>query len=487
MRTDAARQQYDGSHPRSAARKQFRSCSIVVVSAVVSLLLLGFTPAPALAAPCTTFASPSGSDSGAGTEAQPFGSAQKLVDSLHAGDTGCLRSGSYPGNVTISREGSAGAPVAITSYPGERATIAGKLWITDTANFVVVSSLSLDGRNADGLPSPIVNGDDVTFTDDDVTNHHTGICFDLGATTYGRAYRTVIQRSRIHNCGQLPATNLDHGIYVEHATSATIVDNQVFDNADRGLQLYPDAQGSYIARNAIDGNGEGVLIAGGSEDYGQQASNDNVIEQNVITFSTQRNNVESRWDAALVGQRNVVRDNCIYGGALDGANHGLASDYGFVSSNNVMADPRYTDRAGKDFRLRPDSPCLNPSTATAATSAGSTFPRIVVSSTTPSAPPGGVVVLKGKVEGGRPPSCVTLKTRRKRRWIRVAKIRVRRNGHFTTRIRLQRGRKTRARSRRRCRSHEHVGVSRSARALPLSASAPGFRRSNTVRVRIRRR
>ena len=69
----------------------------------------------------------------------------------------------------------------------------------------------------------------------------------------------------------------------------------------------------------IDGNGEGVLIAGGAEEYGPQASSDNVIEHNVITNSTQRHNVESHWGSPLVGERNVVRQNCIFGGARDGA------------------------------------------------------------------------------------------------------------------------------------------------------------------------
>ena len=74
---------------------------------------------------------------------------------------------------------------------------------------------------------------------------------------YGRARGTVIERNRIHNCGQLPPTNHHHGIYVEASDGARITDNWIYDNADRGMQLFPDAQGTYIARNVIDGNGAG--------------------------------------------------------------------------------------------------------------------------------------------------------------------------------------------------------------------------------------
>src|SRR6185295_17333372 len=152
-------------------------------------LALGASAAPAAAAPCARVAAPSGSDSAPGTDAQPFRSVQRLADSLGTGQTGCLRVGTYSGNVKVSRGGASGAPITLTSYPGERATIAGKLWIADSANFVTVASLNLDGRNAGDLPSPEVNGDDAVFADNDVTTSNSAICFNLGATDYGRANR----------------------------------------------------------------------------------------------------------------------------------------------------------------------------------------------------------------------------------------------------------------------------------------------------------
>jgi hypothetical protein len=453
--------------------------ALALVTTLALALALG--SAPALAAGCTKVASTSGSDSAAGTDAQPYRSAQKLVDSLGAGQTGCLRAGTYSGNVKVTQSGAPGAPLTITSYPGERATVVGKLWITDSADFVTVASLNLDGRNAGNLPSPGVNGDDVTFTDDDVTNHNTTICFNLGATTYGRAYRTVIEHSRIHNCGELPATNLDHGIYAEHTTGARIVDNLIYDNADRGVQLYPDAQGSYVARNVIDGNGEGVLIAGGAEDFGPQASNDNVIEQNLITNSNQRNNVESHWGSPLIGQRNVVRNNCVFGGALDGVGHGLSpANGGFNATNNLLRDPAYVNRGAKDFRLAAGSPCTDlahlvvPSAPAAG--AGAT---IILSSGTGAVRPGTTVPLTGRITGAHPPKHVTLKVRRGKRWKRLARVKVRRNGHFRTRARLHGKR----RSKRGLRLAS-ARVSRTTRVLKLRAVARGVGRSNTVRVRV---
>jgi hypothetical protein len=211
---------------------------------------------------CDRVASTSGSDSAAGSAASPFRTAQKLVDSLAPGQTGCLRAGMYEQDVTIAKGGSSGSPVTLSSYPGERATVRGRFRVKDSANFVVVESLDLDGRNGDSLPSPSVYGDDVTFRDNDVTNYHfTAICFLLGSNDFGRAARTTIERNRIHDCGRLPANNHEHGIYVERADDLRVVDNWIYDNADRGVQMFPDSQRAYIARNVIDGNGQGVIFS----------------------------------------------------------------------------------------------------------------------------------------------------------------------------------------------------------------------------------
>ncbi len=103
------------------------------------------------------------------------------MGSLQPGQTGCLRAGLYEQDVAIERGGSAGSPVTLSSYPGERATLRGRLRVKDSANFVTIEGLDLDGRHpADTLPSPSVYGNDVVFRDNDVTNYHTGICFLLG-------------------------------------------------------------------------------------------------------------------------------------------------------------------------------------------------------------------------------------------------------------------------------------------------------------------
>jgi nitrous oxidase accessory protein NosD len=277
--------------------------------------------------------------------ASPRGSVAKLANSLRPGQTGCLRAGVYRHNVKIRKGGASGAPITIRSFPGERATVRGRLWITNSANHVVVRRLFLDGRNRAKLPSPTVNGNNVVFRDNDVTTRHTTICFLLGSDEYGRARRTVIERNRIHDCGELPPTNHHHGIYVEASDGARITDNWIYDNADRGVQLFPDAQRTYVARNVIDGNGEGVVFS--------RKSANNVVENNVISNPVVRYNIE---DFELRGAGNVARRNCLWSARHEG-NAAISPQIEVQISENLVTEPAYANRDAKDFRLDPDSPC----------------------------------------------------------------------------------------------------------------------------------
>src|SRR4051812_24089661 len=95
---------------------------------------------------CDRVASPSGSDSAAGTLASPYRTAQRLVDSLSAGQTGCLRAGRYSHDVDIRKGGSSSAPLTLRGYPGEKATVVGEFVVHKTAPHVVVERLYLNGR-----------------------------------------------------------------------------------------------------------------------------------------------------------------------------------------------------------------------------------------------------------------------------------------------------------------------------------------------------
>ena len=156
----------------------------------------------------------------------------------------------------------------------------------------------------------------------------------------------MIERNRIHNCGEMPPSNHHHGIYVEASERARITGNWIYDNADRGVQLFPDAQNTYVANNVIDGNGQGVVFS--------RKSSNNVVENNVISNPVVRYNIES---FELTGSGNVARRNCVWSTRHWG-NAGIQLDVGVPVLENVVMEPGYVNRAAKDFRLLPNSPCV---------------------------------------------------------------------------------------------------------------------------------
>ncbi len=433
---------------------------LALVAAAVATAALGGSPASAAAA-CDRVASPAP------------GAVQELVDSLSAGETGCLRGGVYEGNVKVTRPG-----ITLTRLGAERALVRGRFYIAEGADRVSVEGLYLDGTNRDVLPSPTINADGVTFRRNDVTNNHHSICFSLGHPDWGRADRTTIELNRIHDCGRLPATNHDHGIYVTAATDTLIRGNWIYDNADRGIQLYPDAQHTRITGNVIDGNGQGIIFSG---EFGV-ASNDNLVEGNVITNSKLRNNVESWYPRGNpIGHDNLVRDNCVGGGAYDDGNGGIGYQRGFRVVDAVRARPAFANRAGNDFRLAPGSACralLAFRTAVPGPDAvggvRSLRPRrhvaaVVLGAKRAQVRRGHRVVLTGRIAAARmrPGLRVVVVAAARGQVRRLASVRPARNGWFAARPRVR--------------------APRGARYVNVRAVVRGVGRSRPLRLRLRHR
>jgi hypothetical protein len=281
--------------------------------------------------------------------------ATTFISSLTPGQTGCLRGGTY--SFTSEQLKMRRPDVTVTSYPGERATLVGRIWVARGADGVKISNLDLDGRNAENLASPTVSATGTVWRNLDVTNGHArSSCFLLGPIGWGKARRTKILSSRIHNCGELPPTNHHHGIYVVHSRGGVVRNNWIYDNADRGVQFYPNARRTRVIRNVIDGNGEGVLFSGDS----RYASSENVVKRNIISNSKVRYNVEAYWPGG-VGTRNRLRRNCLHASNPRSSHFnedgGIARRIGFTARRNRVADPGYLDPTANDFRLQPLSRC----------------------------------------------------------------------------------------------------------------------------------
>jgi Right handed beta helix region len=484
-------------------------------AAALAAAAVAYLPAGAAAASgCHRVASPAGNDNAAGTEAAPFRTFKQLVSVLQPGQYGCLRGGVYDEDPTIRVSGRSTAPIRITSFPGEWATLYGRLSVEDNVTWVTVQHMTLDGAGApnDGsskLPSPTVHGDSVAFVSNEVTNRHTAICFAVGNESHGRAYNVDIVGNRIHDCGVLPPTNHQHGIYLHSPCCARVTDNWIHDNADTGVNLYPDADDNYFARNVIHGNGDNISFAGNSSGGVCESSDNNVIESNVITFPRVRKNITSWSPCGKHGTGNVLRRNCIYPATFEGTE-------GYALQGNLHVDPRYVDPGNADFRLQAGSPCaplldhpdlpgtgplpvpgihpvappigqrfgVSQGQLPGGRPAGGLGAALTLRALRRFVRPGGQVVLVGRVSvpGKRK---VRIEIRRRGGWANVRAVRQRSDGGFRTRLRLRRMARTSATGRKRL-ALRRVRLPRHARRLVLRAQVPGVGRSAPVRVRLRR-
>lgn len=442
--------------------------------ALTALICALALPAAAQAAPeCARVASPAGSDRADGTEAAPYLSLDRLVESLEPGDTGCLRGGAYGGDSVYFDTPNA----ALRSYPGETATITAFMEVRPDAVGAHIHHLRFDASQHDNNTGVKLQADFTRFSDNELTKGGNGIC--LLAGSYNPAQGIVIERNRIYDCGT-SSTKLMHQIYLGNTRGAIVRWNILSGNAGGwGVHLYTNADDTLIEHNVIDGNQGGVIFAGA----GGATSDRNVVRNNAITYSSPRWNVEGSWSDGQPGVGNLAHDNCVYSPGRD-APAGIGDEHGFDAyANQSVAGSPYVDREGGDYRFA-DGACAaivgdvadaisgvaSPPPPPAPAKPARIAQRLALSlaSSKRRVAPGRRLRLSGRLSGAPAATAqptVVLQIRQGRRWRGFARAELGAGGRFAARIR--------------------TGRARRARVSRMRAVVPGLARSRTVRLRIR--
>ncbi len=288
------------------------------------------------------FVSPSGSQSGDGSQDHPWdlATALKQPASVQPGDTIYLRAGIYRGPFVSTLTGTTASPITVRAYPGERVTIDGKgtdghdvlgiqgAWATyrdlEITNSDTLRSTNIPGpwpsdlpRNAPGVRiykagNRIIN---CVIHDDG-----TGVGYEVGGAGDGEVTGNLI----FFNGWQGPDRGHGHGLYGQNATDTRrIKENIVFENFDHGYQIYGSENPSaalnnfYLEGNVLfdngrisrEGNGGRNILLGG----GNVAKNPTLISN--YTYYTGGGSLNQLGYAA--GCINaVVTDNIFIGGGL---------------------------------------------------------------------------------------------------------------------------------------------------------------------------
>jgi parallel beta-helix repeat protein len=294
----------------------------------------------------TIFVSVDGSDRrGDGSSGRPFATITRAAASARPGDVVTVRAGVYRESAVIRKGGSRGARVVIR---GESAIIdpsglegrsgAPADGLTVAANYVDVEGMEI--RNAPGTGLVVWGAHDVRIAGNRVHGStRSGIW--VGHEERGRIWDVVVQDNVVYDNvrenvrrtwrqgwgqsigvsrarrvtvrGNLVHRNYGEGILLTKSKDCRVIGNEVFDNFS--VQIYL----TYVQRTRVEGNltystgdrgyyrngqpASGIMLANETERVPEEATNANVVVNNVVLHS--RWGI-SYWNRTPHGMRNTT-------------------------------------------------------------------------------------------------------------------------------------------------------------------------------------
>jgi parallel beta-helix repeat protein len=343
--------------PRKAVRSRTRApgvpwrVALALAGAAVALVGL---PASARAVPTTLYvngSNPACTDSGAGTQAQPYCTITKSAKVALAGQTVLVAPGTYTENPAVWHSGTAGSPIVFAANPPGSVTITGgnRSFYISKLSYVTVTGFTTTNTSSAGLY--VLNSNNI-----------------------------VLDGNHVTNAGQQQSGLTSRGIYLSGVTDSVVSNNEVDHNSDSGIYLtggttrvtvsgndcHDNARGYQRAATGIDVRSPGNTIVGNwthdNEDSGIQfytGGDDNLAVNNVsfhnkgtspILGSIGDHGID---DLGVSGMRiigNSVYDNVTAGINAEGGSIGayLANN---ISVDNGVKSPRTTS----NIRIDPQS------------------------------------------------------------------------------------------------------------------------------------
>lgn len=306
----------------------------------------------AAAQPTTWYVGGAGcSNSGPGTQSQPFCTISAAAKVAVAGQTVLVSSGTYQENVTPANSGTPGSPITFQAAPGAAVTVTGAIrgFTISSLSWITISGFTVTGTTEYGIY--LWNSNDITVSDNTVT--YSGQP-EQGANAMG-IY--VGQSSNSTISGNTVDHNSASGIYLTYGSTGitvqgneasynaegwvrnasgievispgnTIVGNVVHNNEDSGIQFYPGGNNNVAADNLSYDN-EGITTT-------QLENCNHPTTGNTSDCFTGNHGID---DLDVTG--NQITGNTVYGNATAGINlEGLPSgtNSGVTIENNISVD-----------------------------------------------------------------------------------------------------------------------------------------------------
>lgn len=347
---------------------------------------------PALASSATYYVAPTGNNANNGSEAAPWATVKKAVDTMVAGDTTYLRGGTFveTAEVRFARSGTASAPITLQAYPNETPIISFSDPSNGTHRVVIWNS---SGANV-AIGWIVIEG--ITFADcavgvrfysaHDVTVRNNAFRNNRYHGMLGNGIRILVDRNIFnHNggfdtCSPIPGGCIrEHGLYLQ-GSDITITNNLFYDNLAYGIVLngsssavfnsavHPSAEyaNSYrwiIANNTFAYN----RYRGGITVWGHLCNDarieNNIFYENSVSVSSAPQGIECTGCSLSTGIK--IRNNHFYASG-SGGTVAIESDFNadLVSTGNItnVSAPAFVNGgsnslpASPDFRLTARAP-----------------------------------------------------------------------------------------------------------------------------------
>ena len=365
----------------------------------LALGTLSFLIGAVIAQATTYYVSQTGNDSNAGTSvSSPFGTIQRCVDVVAAGDTCTVADGTYTdtdGNGVVvyirgpeNRNGTSSSPITLKSTNRHKAKIiissidgTGNSGIYVSRAYWIIDGFDISGGNGvRGSVNTSISGVAMFgATGTVVRNNKIHNIADTACsfTKYGFAgvlvgtwsSDTLINNNLFHTIGRLNSldgtgcsfsvyTAADHGIYAEAPFTGLTIERNVFYNVVKGwpIHIY-NSTGATASNINIHNNTFADKSKGG--DSGPAG---HVLLANGMNDVSIRNNISYDAYVGMVQCSHVIGTNIVVDHNLSG--NGIKTvdvcPEGVTFSNNLTSTgPGFNSASTHDYRLAVDSPAID--------------------------------------------------------------------------------------------------------------------------------
>lgn len=338
-----------------SGRRRRTGCAIRSVLVLAGLAGWLLVVAPAAGAVASTLYvdknNPNCSDSGPGTQTQPFCTISAGAAQAVAGQTVQVASGTYPEAPSVARSGTSSAPIVFTTAPQASVTITGGLngIKVSSRSWVTVSGFSIAQTSGAGVYisySSNVTVRNVTVTQTPGSN---GIYVTQSSSI-------TLAGNQVSYAGQPISGSTWQGINLNATTNSLVVGNQADHNTDAGIALVNGTTGVEVKNNITFANarqytraapGIDVRSSGNTVDGNVSYSNEDSGIQfyngggSLVFNNVCYNNGDHGIDD-LNSPNQVIVANTVYGNTTAGINlegtAGTTASSGATVANNISVN-----------------------------------------------------------------------------------------------------------------------------------------------------